>query len=186
MRLFIALDIDRGALEGIRPVLELLSNHPSIFKIVEPGTFHITLKFLGECSIGLAGDLARGFTSLEGFGEAIKYELRGLGVFPDLHRAQVIWCGIESDESRMGDIFNHIERFAGEYEFPPEKRSFQPHLTLARVRRGMAVTSQILDFLREHSATDYGQSGFRHITLYSSKLSPQGPFYEVLGRISLP
>lgn len=186
MRLFIALDIDRGALEGVHPAIEFLSLHSSLLKPVLPGSFHITLKFLGECSAGLADDLVRGFSSLVLPGTALPYEFRGLGAFPDLNHAQVLWCGVGADESRVRDIHREIERFAGVFGFQPEKRGFTPHLTLARVRKGMKLTAPVTEFLKSHTGTSYGRSAFRQITLYSSILTPQGPVYNALGKIHLP
>jgi 2'-5' RNA ligase len=186
MRLFIALDIDRGALEGVHPAIEFLSLHSALLKPVLPGSFHITLKFLGECSAGLADDLLRGFTSLVPAGGALPYELRGLGAFPDLDHAQVLWCGVSAEKFRVRDMYLEIERFAGRFGFQPEKRSFAPHLTLARVRKGMKLTSSVTEFLKANAGTGYGRSAFRQITLYSSKLTPGGPVYNALGKIILP
>jgi 2'-5' RNA ligase len=186
MRMFIALDIDRGALEVIRPAIEFLSQHSSLLKLVQPDSFHITVKFLGDCSAGLADDLVRGFSSLVTAGEALPYQLRGLGALPDLNHAQVLWCGVSADKSRMRDMYCEIERFAGIFGFQPDKRGFAPHLTLARIRKGMIITLPVKDFLKEHACTGFGSSAFRLITLYSSKLTPQGPVYNALGRIHLP
>lgn len=185
-RLFIALDIDRGAIDRLHPAIDFLSSHASFLKTVEPENHHITLKFLGDCSAGRATDVESGFMALNPNPGVIEYELRGLGAFPDVRRANVIWCGIQADPAKMQAVFSMIERFTVSLGFPPETRGFTPHLTLARVRKGMKIPSPVETYLLENSSTGYGRSVFRNITLYSSQLTPRGSVYRALHEITLP
>ncbi|MBP7582493.1 MAG: RNA 2',3'-cyclic phosphodiesterase [Spirochaetes bacterium] len=186
VRLFIALDIEPAAVESLRPAVDFLSRYRSILKTVEPENFHITLKFLGECGAGLADDVERGFAALGPPRSAVPYELKGLGSFPGMDRASVLWCGVRADETMVRDIFGAIERFTTALGFAPEKRGFTPHVTLARVRKGMKVTAPIAEFVKKNADTGYGTSEFCSITLYSSRLTPQGPLYTALKKIILP
>ncbi len=186
VRLFIALDIEPEAVERLRPALDFLSRYQSILKTVEPENFHITLKFLGECGAGLAGDVERGFAALEPPCGAVPYELKGLGSFPRIDHASVLWCGVRADEAVIRDIFGAIERFTTALGFPSDKRGFTPHVTLARVRKGMKVTAPVADFVKTNAEAGYGTSEFGSITLYSSLLTPRGPVYTPLQKIILP
>lgn len=185
-RLFIALEIEPVAMDCLRPAFDFLSDHSPLLKTVRPDQYHITIKFIGECGAGVADDLARGFAELRPSATATGYELRGLGVFPDLRRASVLWCGIRTDMRVIREIFMEVERFTGAFGFAPEKRGFTPHLTLARVRKGMKLTAPVEKFIRENDETVFGRSEFGKITLFSSKLSSAGPEYSALHTILLP
>ena len=61
-------------------------------------------------------------------------EVKGLGVFPNLKRVQVVWVGVDGETEQLIDLQKHIEAGLVPLGFSPEKRSFTPHLTLARLR----------------------------------------------------
>jgi len=186
MRLFIALEIERGVLEGLAPVFDLLSRQSSILKAVPPDNCHITLKFLGECRAGLADDIIREFDTIQHPEGAISYKLRGLGAFPDLTRASVLWCGVETEGDLLADLFSGVESFAGRFGFSREKRKFFPHLTLARVKKGMGLTSLVADYFKERSEIEFAASSFTRLSLFASMLTPRGSVYRVLKDIHLP
>lgn len=186
VRMFIALDIEPAAVETLRPAVDFLSRYRSILKTVEPENFHITLKFLGECGAGLAGDVERGFAALEPPCCAVPYELEGLGAFPGIEHANILWCGIRADESMVRELFGAIERFTTALGFSQDKRGFTPHVTLARVRKGMKATAPVADFVQKNAESRFGRSEFGSITLYSSLLTPRGPVYTPLKKIILP
>jgi 2'-5' RNA ligase len=63
--------------------------------------------------------------------------------------------------------------------FTPEKRAFRPHVTVARVRRGARVDT---DLPGVGDARTFAASA---LTLYRSLLSPKGASYHALVRIPL-
>ena len=64
----------------------------------------------------------------------------------------------------------------------PDKRSFSPHLTIARVRRNADVQSvkEIGETLSKFKVGSLGTCIINHIVLYKSELTPQGPIYSSL------
>ena len=68
--------------------------------------------------------------------------------------------------------------------FEPERRPFSPHLTLGRVRslRGWA---RLRGKLEAAARRDFGRSTVEAMTLYESRLAPEGSTYLELGRFAL-
>jgi 2'-5' RNA ligase len=60
---------------------------------------------------------------------------------------------------------------------PKEKKSFHPHVTLARVKRGVADVTALA-----RNARDYGSFEFDGFSLIKSTLTREGPVYEELKR----
>ncbi len=185
MRLFIALEIERSVLQGLTPVFDMLSRHPLFLKAVPIDNCHVTLKFFGECRAGPSSDIVREFTSIKLPEGPIPYRLRGLGAYPNLARASVLWCGVETDGNALRDLNEAVELFAGRFGFPRETRSFKPHLTLARVRKGMKLTSQVAGYFRDSQEKEFALSSFTRLSLFSSSLTSRGPIYQVLAQSSL-
>jgi 2'-5' RNA ligase len=65
----------------------------------------------------------------------------------------------------------------------PEDRPYNPHLTLARVREAVGLrAAPLLDGVSE---VVLGVTQVDAITLFESRLSPQGPTYVALHRTAL-
>ena len=63
--------------------------------------------------------------------------------------------------------------------YTPEKRPFRPHVTVARVRKGSRVGTEL------PQVPEAGTFAATALTLYRSRLSPHGARYEPLSRTLL-
>lgn len=178
-RLFFAMPVE-GMAEALRPVHEELAVYRRALKAVEPENYHITLKFLGETDRGTLDRLAADFRALDPGAPALPVTLRGLGAFPDLRRARVLWCGLGLDLSAMERVRLLIEDLSEKRGFAKEPRPFQPHLTLARVRKDMNVPPGCAAYVAAHKDTVFGTSLFDRIVLFKSELRREGPLYTAL------
>lgn len=146
---------------------------------------HLTLKFLGETSeenitpiIGIMGKLTQKVTSME-------VSLNGFGVFPNRHRPNVIWVGLEIPET-LFDLQRRLEAETSRLGYQPEARVFSPHLTLARVRREAhpGDLKRVADLMATRPKV--GAAGrIDFITLFRSELRPGGAVYNALFRSPL-
>jgi 2'-5' RNA ligase len=184
-RLFIALPLEDDARVSLRGIHADMGSWGSLLKIVPPENYHLTLKFLGNCDDDLARSIESGFGSLHAGSGEIPFRLRGIGTFPGIKRASVLWCGLETDREAVQQIYGMIEGFASPFGFKEEKRDFVLHLTLARVRRGRKLSGEIVGYIERNRETVFGDSSFRRITLFSSQLTPQGPVYSEIVNLNL-
>ena len=185
MRLFIAFDIDESIRDNLQPVLNFFGGCGSCLKTVAAENCHITARFLGECGAEHGDEVRHGFSALKPEMGPIEYSAVGLGGFPNIARAGVLWCGIRSDIKKLRTIHGVIENFSRSCGFPAEHRPFTPHVTLARIRRGKKMTTRLIDYCNESIDRNYGKSAFNEIALYSSMLTPQGSIYTCLCSVTL-
>src|SRR5206468_849154 len=99
---------------------------------VAKGNLHFTLKFLGPID-----DLR-----IEPIGRALELAVRpfprftinakGLGVFPNVKRPQVLWVELEGRD--VISLASRVECALEPLGFRPEERDFKPHLTVGRWR----------------------------------------------------
>jgi RNA 2',3'-cyclic 3'-phosphodiesterase len=182
LRLFAAVDVPDRAKDAVLTVMEPWRERLPGGRWVKPENWHVTVKFLGRTWPRLVdwvrGQLAEAASTIRPF----RLGLGGLGMFPSPGRARVLWVGLDDPERSLLALAAAVEERLGA-EFPPEKRPFSGHLTVARfdppVRMG-----EHADAL---SATRPAADPFRveHLTLYRSHLSPRGARYEPLERFPL-
>jgi len=111
----------------------LKANDPSCAKWVNPDSIHLTLKFLGNVDAGKIDAIALSMRDAAQSVNPFQLEIKELGAFPNLRRVQVIWVGLSGDMEKLESLQKRIECNLVPLNFPPEKRPFIPHLTLARL-----------------------------------------------------
>ena len=188
IRVFVALlipDESRTVLSGAMDRLQ--SQVPTGVKWVNPRGIHLTLKFFGNINsawkepvLEVMGDVGR---------QAAPFDLRlsSLGVFPNERQPRVLWSGVNGDMEALAELQEDVERAMLDLGFRREKRRFNPHLTIGRVRAsvGKAARQQIGQVM---SATDLGPVDswtVDSIHLVQSTLTPQGAIYDSLGSAPL-
>jgi RNA 2',3'-cyclic 3'-phosphodiesterase len=185
-RIFIALPFNADI---INDRVKDLYNYLNIFKelkVVSPENYHITLKFLGDCSEKQTNKITENLNdNIIDLKKIIPFSLFGLGVFPDLKNPNVIWAGIRTDESSINKLNQSIENFASNFGIKKEKNKFTPHLTLARVRKGTKINQNIRQYLVENKELFFFESAFKRLVLFSSTLTKEGPVYTELQSIQL-
>jgi len=180
MRLFIAIDI--GAMDRLVKVEKELEQTGANIKMVEPSNIHCTLKFLGEVDKhridAIYDSMNRAVKDISTFTMAVK----GMGVFPSLDYIKVIWVGLEG--GLIITIAEQLEIELSQLGFKKEKRIYTSHSTLARVKSAQAK-EQLLEVVKRHQNTDFGNKLVKTICLKKSELEPKGPVYTTLREISL-
>ncbi|MEI8234245.1 MAG: RNA 2',3'-cyclic phosphodiesterase [Verrucomicrobiota bacterium] len=145
MRLFVAIQPDAATRAWLAAAQERLRKGLGRFgrelRWVDPGAIHVTMAFVGE-----APAVAPIAEALEGC-RCVPMDLRveGLGVFPNARRPSVLWVGVTDASGELARL--QVEVAAALAPFvEPERRRFEPHLTLARMGRphaalGAAITA---------------------------------------------
>jgi 2'-5' RNA ligase len=135
IRAFIAVELPETVKEGIKRIQDKLrSTNPYCARWVEPRGIHLTLKFLGNVDINKIEAITSSIKVVAQSVAPFKLEINGLGAFPNMRRVQVVWIGIKGDLERLQALQSSIESSLIPLGFAAENRTFQPHLTLARLR----------------------------------------------------
>jgi RNA 2',3'-cyclic 3'-phosphodiesterase len=178
-RLFVALDLPEQARDELVAWRERALAGRSDLRPVAPAALHVTLVFIGyrpEDEVEAIAETVE--RSVAGLAAA---RLRAVAAKPVPPRRPRLFALDLSDEGGRAAIVQAAVadalEAAGVYE--PERRSFWPHVTLARVRRGQRVA-------RLDSEPPPGDAfDAAEVTLYRSRLSPKGARYEPLTRTRL-
>jgi 2'-5' RNA ligase len=145
---------------------------------VRAENLHLTLKFLGPVGEGrieaVAGSLNEAFQDFPRFA----IHAKGLGVFPDVRRARVLWVGLHGDG--LETLASRIETALELLDFARETRPFAPHLTIGRWRQYDGSPAKLRQELERWKEREFGSSPVGQVFLFQSVLHRQGAIYRPL------
>ena len=180
LRLFVAAGVPEEHLDNIEECTKEIRDTVKEARWTPKQNQHITLKFLGGTDADLlpavtdvCRDVAKGYRPFQVW-------ISGLGAFPSIKRARVLWMGIDDPYKGLDGIAGDLDRSLGNLGFTPETRAYTPHLTLARFK----AAKRLIDPLPE-VPLDASPIGIDHVSLYRSRVSSAGAVYESLERFPL-
>ena len=187
VRSFIAIKLpDELKLRLAQLETELKRDEPPGVKWVSPDSIHLTLKFLGNIAAGrieaVTGAMEESARGIAPF----RLRARGLGVFPNLQRAQVAWVGIDGEVGRLSQLQKQLESNLARLGFTPESRAFTTHLTLARLKN-YASLDERQSFGRLIASREFaaGDIEVEAVSLMKSRLTRSGAIYSRLSSVRL-
>jgi 2'-5' RNA ligase len=181
---FVAVRVEEPALSALGGVLDALRGVVPDVRWVRPEGMHITVAFLGPAGIELQAAaltaVEPGLTRLS----AGTVGLDGLGAFPDLRHAQVIWMGVdEAGADLLGGIARACRTALTAAALPVETRPYHPHCTLGRPRRRWTTSqAQALSTIHAGRIPPFAAS---RVVLLESHPGPGGSRYEEVGSVAL-
>ena len=181
IRAFIAIELSDQIKETIRNFQEHLKPLGCDISWVKPENVHLTLKFLGDVKTKMLPSVT------ETLGDVCK-DLRPFdpsltqpGVFPDLRHPRVIWVGLDDTQRNLERMAESLETALGNIGFKKERRDFQAHITIGRIRT-LKNIEQLCEAIKKLSVPPGVKQSVGQIILFKSILTPQGSIYEPLSR----
>ena len=181
MRTFIAIELSKEAKNEISKIAEkIIKKNIIMARFVEPENLHLTLKFLGEVSEKELEKIKEKLSEIKQ--EGFDVLLGKIGFFSP-NFVKVIWIELLCKENEIQRLQGQIENKLEEIGFMKEKREFQSHITLARVK-SLRDRQGFLDFIEktEVKKIDFKVKSFK---LISSELTPEGPIYKTIQEFEL-
>jgi RNA 2',3'-cyclic 3'-phosphodiesterase len=153
------LDLMRGGIIGSR--------------WIDPQSFHITLRFIGDINERLAREITYELDGVEA--RPFSVRLKGIDVFGG-NKPHTLYAGVEvSDElRRLRSIHERICQVLG---LDADQRKFTPHVTLARLKD--PDLGSLRRFLASHSLYKSRLFEVARFVLFSSRPSRGGGPYAV-------
>lgn len=133
-RLFIAVPLTEEARGKIAAGVPPLPG-----RLVPPQNWHFTLRFLGATDARSRDTLIATLRAMQ-LGKRFSIRFDGLGAFPRVKRARIIWLGVTDGAEQLISLAESVEAAARRSGFAAEERPFKPHLTLTRVEPPRAVS----------------------------------------------
>ena len=180
-RLFIALNLPQASKDIIAEKIKKLNSRHQNIKWVKQSGLHITLHFLGEIENKQAENIDLSLQSYIGKFSVIELAAKKISAFPNLSapRVIVLRC-VQINGNSIFALHNLIGRSLIKQGFVPDKRFWQPHITLGRVKG--KVYNLADDNLELPRALEFTVDSFN---LTESLLTPLGADYKIMASYEL-
>ncbi len=167
MRLFIAIEAPETIKSHILEVQRRLTGA----KLTPAKNFHLTLKFLGEVTPAQTDEVKKRLEKIQF--KPFTATLAGTGIFPSEQMIRVVWIGIDPRE-----IICELQKQIDEalHGIFPKEKSFQPHITLARVKE-VPNKKQFAEQVK-HLKIEPLSFEVKEFKLIESQLTSEGPIYK--------
>jgi 2'-5' RNA ligase len=136
---------------------------------VDPGNYHLTVRFIGEVDEGTASDIDAALASLQV--PRFSVELAGIGHFG----TRMLWVGVARNPALV-HLHDKVESALSRLGLGPEERRYAPHVSLARLKETPA--SRLQAYLGEHALFRAEPFAVDRFSLVASYLTKSGAIYE--------
>ena len=188
IRAFIAVELPEGLKKELTELEAQLKKYsPPVVRWVDPNSIHITLKFLGEISTDSIDELMMAIEEAVQGIQPFQLQIREVGAFPGLDRAQVLWVGVKGDVDKITQLQKRIEANTEQLGFPREARAFTPHLTVGRVRDEARPSDRqrLGKLLTDTTFSTLHNVDIDSVNLMKSQLTPAGAIHTCIGSVKL-
>lgn len=171
-RLFIALDLP----DEVRRALAALSLTLPLPRRAAEETLHLTLVFLGDLNGDAAEEVDARLRELKV--APFDMSLQGVGLFGG-SRPRVVWAGT-APCPELEALHTRVVGAVRRAGVQPEARRFMPHVTLGRFAPGQADLPRLESAVAGATSFRAGPWRVGQITLYQSRLHPDGARHTAL------
>ena len=162
-RLFVAIDFPPELQLGLSG---LCIGMPGA-RWVQPGNFHLTLRFIGQVDYAVAAEINSALMRVNAPG--FELTLAGVGHFG----WHTLWVGVEHNPA-LTCLQAAIEDQLQQIGLPADPRPFAPHVKLARLSRRGGLRA----FLARNANFRAEPFAVRQFSLIESHLGAHGPIYQ--------
>jgi RNA 2',3'-cyclic 3'-phosphodiesterase len=139
---------------------------------------HLTIKFIGEVSADavkkLSSAAARAVNRISPFDIVVG----GAGAFPKKGPPRIIWIGIDDPSGELHELHKRLDEECSVRGFQKERRAFQPHLTIARLRK--PHQARTLASAHEELGFEPADVNVSELLMMRSELSSKGSKYTIV------
>ena len=180
MRVFLAVPGDPEWIASAREFGERWRPKLPPASWTRPGTWHLTLRFLGESEEAAAARFADAIGAAPPIPE-VSLPPGGPVVFPPHGRPRVVGVGFAPGPGAeaLAEAARTAERAARAIGGEPEERPYRPHVTLARLREPWG-RGPVEAFRAAAAGWPFPDWRVRSIVLYASRLDPSGAVHTPL------
>lgn len=176
MRAFIAIELPNEVADALKDLQRRLGQSGLKARWVRAENIHLTLKFLGDIASHKLEAISGAMKSVADRCAPFTLSAAGLGVFPRLKKARVLWAGLSEGVAELIELQQDLDTALSTCGFEREKKAFRGHLTLARFRKRVDP-GKLQSSLQELGGIRIGQWTVTDLILFQSELRPSGAVY---------
>ena len=185
IRAFIAISIPKEIIKFLHDLQGKLQKSGIKASWPNPANMHLTLKFFGHVNVSKIDAIKSCMIKAVAGIPIHSLSASGIGVFPSVKKARVIWTGTRGQTDVLEKLVNRLEDiFSEDMEIKKENRRFSPHLTLARIKQPIypKTVIKLLQEFKDFQSDDFVVS---EIKFFQSELISSGAVHKIIFSVPL-
>jgi len=180
-RVFFCIPVANQIPSILSEIKSYLINEPTVIKWIPIENIHLTLLFLGDIYNHNISDLIK---LLENNISSAKFKIRisKTGMFPSVKSPTILWLGLDRGIDQIKILQNQIEESVKEININYEKKSFIPHITIAKIK---TVYPKVDVLPLMNSVYSPREIEVDSISMYQSRLFRDGVQYTLMNTFPL-
>ena len=172
-RLFVAIEIPKSLSDDISAAQSMIRSSVKTsaqMTFVDPRLMHITLKFIGEVNENAVQKIKAALCSISFSPFSIQVKRIELN---SKKQPRVLWLSLHTSPPLV-ELATSVEQILTPFGIEREKREYNPHITLARIKRSSPELISAVASVRDSIECTFPVTDF---VLKKSVLTPSGPIY---------
>ena len=190
IRSFVAVPLSAPVRSAILAAAEGLSARlPEVKWTRKAENLHVTLMFLGQVEPSRLARFGEALGGALGPHPSFTVDVRGVGAFPSLKNAQVVWVGVEDPSRQLGEVARAVvdvaEQLAVGDVAEQRRRPFRAHVTIGRTPRRSRGAGDVTAALAPWAERAFGEVLVNEVHLYESITGGDASTYVLRGTAAL-
>jgi len=183
IRSFLALPLPNELKQYLKRLVEPIRNKQDNINWVKQENIHITLNYLGDTDPEVIDEQALGLESMLASFPILKLGTTDTGIYPHANDPRVLWVSTAPYNETLTLLKEKLDNTLSHFGYHLDKRQFQPHITIARVKS----ISRKSTFIHDYLSAEVREIDFEvgEIKWLKSTLTPMGAEYEELKTFKL-
>jgi len=184
VRLFVGVDLSGAVRDAVENSIAAIPIKKPPWRWTQPGSWHVTLKFIGDVDQPLVDSIAKVLTSVATGFSPFQISVTTLDGFPRVESPRVIFYKVDQGAEELGQLADAVDRALHErLSIPTESKPFRAHVTVARVKQPVdRKIGELLSGVPKLREVGQEVSSF---VLMRSHLDRQGARYERVKQFAL-
>jgi len=180
IRSFLAFELPGPIKNKMSEVSRDIKHFPLDARWVKVDNIHLTVVFLGQIEESNIPQMRESVASVCREYGPFHVSLKNVGIFGSRRNPRVLWMGLDGHIERMSRFRNTLQKVLAPFGVTQERRTFKPHLTLGRFRKGSRSGAQLDEILAKYEGLSSPICQLSELFLFKSDLKPHGAVYTPL------
>ena len=184
MRCFVGIPLADPMAASLAEACEVIRREDPAWcdeKWVAIENYHVTLKFLGEIADESAGELLFALKTVAEGTRTFPLVLEGVRATPSARRSRMLWATFQDPTGGCAALATGVDDAAAAVGVEADTRPFSAHATLCRTRGPRRLDQRVLAVAADALSQAEITMSVPGISVFSSRLTPRGPIYSVIG-----
>ncbi len=179
MRIFIAIPIPEDICLFLTNIQDEIRKNRVKASWTRRSSMHLTLRFLGDTEKRDAKEIIRAMKSTAVTCASFTLSAQGVGVFPGIRKARVIWSGVKGQIDQLGTVRKILENNLHQAGIKTDNKRFSPHFTLGRFK-GHVDGRTVANIIQNFQMYESDVCLIKSMVLFKSDLRPSGAVHTPL------